>query len=479
MKKLIISSFLVLLISFCSYSQADWNTGGNNIAGTEWFGADNTSTIPLEIRNDANRPILFSTAGNENMEIAAYRNVGIGTFGQGIRPKLYVRLTNANASGSPFASMGILGANEFTGTSTYPINRGVQGYSIGENVSVFTENYGGDFYSRYANVNVGVQGAAGIPNIGIPILGEQGYGVVGLAERHSLINIGVFGRATCPNDFLNAWTVGVLGTAPIDPCNDGWACWFEGDTYSTSGTWNASDQTFKTNVQDLNGALSVIEQLEPKSYNYDTEEYPTMNFPSGQHYGLIAQELEEVLPHLVRDVFRGAQHDSLGNEIIPRIDFKAVNYSELIPVLLAGMKEQQAIINAQNDLLAEVLDRLEAVENCCNSERSHSTPGNSGVLPEKMLNEKSIDGSTELYQNIPNPFRESTTISYSLEEGGRVQLSIYDKTGKVVTTLTNANQGPGRYSEVWNANRMPSGVYHYALYVNGELLVKRAIKLQE
>ena len=60
-----------------------------------------------------------------------------------------------------------------------------------------------------------------------------------------------------------------------------------------------------------------------------------------------------------------------------------------------------------------------------------------------------------------------------------MQLAIYDGNGKVVTTLVDANQENGRYSEVWNANGMPAGVYHYALYVDGELLVKRAIKLQE
>jgi hypothetical protein len=130
-------------------------------------------------------------------------------------------------------------------------------------------------------------------------------------------------------------------------------------------------------------------------------------------------------------------------------------------------------------MMEQLASMQQQINQCCNaSDGSKSMPGGA-IQPQDLNNQKSLDGGNELFQNIPNPFRESTTISYSLEEGGRVQLSIYDKTGKAVTTLTDANQGPGRYSEVWNANGMSSGVYHYALYVNGELLVKRAIKLQE
>lgn len=62
---------------------------------------------------------------------------------------------------------------------------------------------------------------------------------------------------------------------------------------------------------------------------------------------------------------------------------------------------------------------------------------------------------------------------------GNVQLNVYDKNGKIITTLTDANQSAGRYSVTWNANGIPSGVYNYALYVDGELLVKRALKLKD
>jgi hypothetical protein len=451
-----------------------------------FVGWDNTVGDPLEVRHDGNRPILFSTNGNENMEIASYRNVGVGTQGVAIRPKFYARLTPANASVSPFASMAIFGENAFIGGFTSQ-NVGVRGMSIGISApSNLANNIGGSFQSYGAWRNIGVDiliSAVG----GVPNPGDHGWGIRVVATDHVLSNYAIDARAAHgPNSTISTELVGIsAGVDNLIPGNPNqWAGAFQGNVQVGGNVYaNAyftpSDNQFKTDVESIENALDVINQLSPKKYNFLTEEFSHLNFPEGEQYGVIAQELLEVLPNLVIDSRMLTRRDTAGNVIANPIDYLAVNYNGLIPILVAGMKEQQTIINAQNELLAQVLERLDAVEQCCNYDGSRSTPGNSGVLPEKMLNDKSFDGGNELYQNIPNPFRESTTISYSLEEGGRVQLSIYDKTGKVVTTLTDANQGPGRYSEVWNANGMPSGVYHYALYVNGELLVKRAIKLQE
>ena len=94
------------------YSQATYEGNDNTFPPNSFLGWDATVlNDPLEIRHDANRPILFSTNGNENMEIASYRNVGVGTAGSSIRPKFYSLLTQANASlgQGPFTSIAIMG----------------------------------------------------------------------------------------------------------------------------------------------------------------------------------------------------------------------------------------------------------------------------------------------------------------------------------------------------------------------------------
>jgi hypothetical protein len=326
--------------------------------------------------------------------------------------------------------------------------------------------------------NIGVQGLASNAYLNCGVKGESSYAAI-LGGATPMWGFGVQGIACGANR-----NFGVYGVIPAT-CSSGnnFAGFFQGDVTITGTIFNPSDENLKLNIEDFAGGLDLINQLNPKTYQYDNESYANMNLPSGNQYGLIAGELQEVLPNLTRTVVSPGEKDEEGNVIFPEVEFTGVNYTGLVPILVAAVKEQQTIIENQNEALAQMMVQLAAMQQqineCCNSgEGNKSMPGGA-IQPQDLNNQKSLYGGNELFQNIPNPFRESTTISYSLEEGGRVQLSIYDKTGKVVTTLTDANQGPGRYSEVWNANGMPSGVYHYALYVNGELLVKRAIKLQE
>ncbi|MEJ7676440.1 MAG: tail fiber domain-containing protein [Segetibacter sp.] len=49
--------------------------------------------------------------------------------------------------------------------------------------------------------------------------------------------------------------------------------------------------------------MSIIKQLKPRNYEFiNDQKYASLNLPKGNHYGLIAQDLEEVLPALVKEV---------------------------------------------------------------------------------------------------------------------------------------------------------------------------------
>jgi hypothetical protein len=70
-----------------------------------------------------------------------------------------------------------------------------------------------------------------------------------------------------------------------------------------------------------------------------------------------------------------------------------------------------------------------------------------------------VDGF-ELFQNFPNPFNSSTTVSYSLDAAGPVSLRIYDAAGRcVATVLEDEVQDPGRHSYSFDAGNLASGVY--------------------
>jgi len=71
---------------------------------------------------------------------------------------------------------------------------------------------------------------------------------------------------------------------------------------------------------------------------------------------------------------------------------------------------------------------------------------------------------TRLFPAAPNPFSRTTQVRYTLNAEHRTLIQVCDITGRVVRTLVNSNQKPGRYAVNWdgkdNTGRMvASGVY--------------------
>ena len=90
---------------------------------------------------------------------------------------------------------------------------------------------------------------------------------------------------------------------------------------------NVSDIKLKTNVTSLQNSLAIIQQLNPVSFNWrDTGQ---------KSYGLIAQELEQVLPDLVH--YQQAE------------GIKTVSYVQLIAFLIDAVKQQQKQIDLLNN----------------------------------------------------------------------------------------------------------------------------------
>lgn len=92
------------------------------------------------------------------------------------------------------------------------------------------------------------------------------------------------------------------------------------------GVHYPSDKKFKKNIQNLTDSLNKILSIEGISYEFKIDEYPEKGFTEGKHYGVIAQDLEKIFPELV------VTNDK---------DEKAVDYIEIIPVLIEAIKAQQ------------------------------------------------------------------------------------------------------------------------------------------
>ncbi len=77
-----------------------------------------------------------------------------------------------------------------------------------------------------------------------------------------------------------------------------------------------------------------------------------------------------------------------------------------------------------------------------------------------------------LDQNYPNPFRQSTDLTFELPEGDHIRLAVYDVQGRQVGVLFEGWQAPGHHTVRWDAGTLPSGIYFYRLTGRRHTLVR-------
>ncbi len=85
---------------------------------------------------------------------------------------------------------------------------------------------------------------------------------------------------------------------------------------------------------------------------------------------------------------------------------------------------------------------------------------------------------TTLYQNYPNPFVASTTISFSLPRATTLRLDLYNVQGQLVDTLPLRYLPSGHHQVEWHAGDLSSGVYYYILESDAGRASRRLILLR-
>jgi flagellar hook assembly protein FlgD len=88
-----------------------------------------------------------------------------------------------------------------------------------------------------------------------------------------------------------------------------------------------------------------------------------------------------------------------------------------------------------------------------------------------------------LSQNYPNPFNPSTTIDYTVEKEGFVDLLIYNTLGQKVRSLVSERKEAGTYSVRWygrndEGGKLPNGIYFYVLKTDDYTSSKKMILLK-
>ena len=101
----------------------------------------------------------------------------------------------------------------------------------------------------------------------------------------------------------------------------------------------------------------------------------------------------------------------------------------------------------------------------------------------ELSDENNTPSDYKLYAPYPNPFNPFTTIQYNIPEQAKVNISIYDMTGRLVKNLINGTQGAGLRSIQWNATddnglTAPAGVYLYRIEAGKFTDVKKMVLLK-
>ncbi len=88
-----------------------------------------------------------------------------------------------------------------------------------------------------------------------------------------------------------------------------------------------------------------------------------------------------------------------------------------------------------------------------------------------------------LYDNFPNPFNPSTTISFQLNKKSKVSLDVYSILGEHIENLVNAELEAGNYHYSWqartkNSRELAGGIYLYSLTTSEARQTKKMILIK-
>lgn len=296
--------------------------------------------------------------------------------------------------------------------------------------------------TSYSYLTIGVLGSAGN--------GYQGrnMGVMGYLSG-SKNGSGIYGT------IYSNLNISIPGT---------YAGYFYGDT-KISGTIyadnivNTSDIRLKENIESVSekkGERSFLDKVASIDVlEYNLKDRTSDLFPNSdsdkpdekvtdfiarekakRHYGVSAQELQQLFPNLVEEGQDG---------------YLAVNYIELVPVLIRSIQELKAELDEAR-----------------NAGGANMTRGGATDISA------SAQTGNVLYQNTPNPFKEQTIIRFRLaDDAVNAAICIFDMTGKMLKKLPVSS---GMESVTVNGFELGEGMFLYTLMVNNkEIDTKRMI----
>ena len=320
--------------------------------GTTQFGGAGGATIGMRATENytdtaMGAQISFFTTPNgtttllSRMTIDQNGNVGIGTAA----PSAAVEAVRQGAPSNMFTT-------SFEGPSAF-ITRKAHGTAVaptaiqlGDEIGAFgITGYGSTHFGQF---NAGLGGFAAetwtdtaqgaILYLASTPIGSTDTQIYAAVMPDGNVGIGTFTDIPTVLDKLQVFGDIRVGTSGTNGCLNNFA------GTGIAGTC-ASDRRFKKDITPFGPALASVTALQPVHYFWRAAEFPERHFSDAHRaYGLIAQDVEAVLPELV---------------VTNEDGYKAVDYSKLPLLTIQAVKD----LKAENDALKERVTGLERLIN--------------------------------------------------------------------------------------------------------------------
>ena len=120
----------------------------------------------------------------------------------------------------------------------------------------------------------------------------------------------------------------------------------------------SSDRRYKKNITTVTSALEKLSKLNPVNYDWRIDEFPHKSFEDKKQWGFVAQEIEKVMPELVKEDKNG---------------YLKLNYTGVIPLLTKAMQEQQTEMEKQQKEIDQLKAQLQSIMKMLDNDMSDKT----------------------------------------------------------------------------------------------------------
>jgi hypothetical protein len=347
-------------------TSADNNVGiGNNAGSTNTTGTNNT--LLGSFANVTSSGLTNATAIGYNATVAANNSLVLGASGTNVginetSPNARLHIVRSGTSGGSFhgSSAAIIEDNTTSYVQFSNPNTSETGFLSGNVATtirsgmIFRADSSIQFRSggNITSMTIDNTNFVGIGNINPADLLHVGTGTGARIRIGSLESIEDFG--------LNILAVNASfypttdGTRNLGAAANRW-----NTVYATVGAINTSDARDKENIADLNYGLKEVMKLRPVSFNW--KENPQW----GKKIGFIAQEVQPVLGEVVQvgDLkTKIPSTDADGTSPKAASDKLGIYYSDIIPVTVKAIQEQQQTIETQQKQINDLKKKNEQLE---------------------------------------------------------------------------------------------------------------------